>query len=250
MNATIFNLKSNQTMKNYIMPLRIFSISLIMLYSLFIKAQAPNPPDKICFNYDIAGNRIAQNPAWITVPIDCICNDPNTTLSRFDKINIIRITRLSDLNLATGFYTDIRWVLDIKDIPIGVLTDHGTISSPNFGEVSNAPNLPVGIILDLESPIQGRSIQYPTSPQKGVLPITSPLNLKIVPNPTEGVFQLITEGFDLDQSSIIIIDEKGSELFHREYINGWVNISEFSNGNYMLILKDSKNTKTARFIKK
>ncbi len=73
--------------------LTLIIIVLLSLSMSIIKAQAPNPPYKICFDYDVAGNRIAQKPAWLGrfSPLppdpnayfdpDCQCNVPENTKS-------------------------------------------------------------------------------------------------------------------------------------------------------------------------
>ncbi|MFN5849371.1 MAG: hypothetical protein ACK43K_12825, partial [Chitinophagales bacterium] len=105
-------------------------------------------PYKICFDYDVAGNRIAQKPAWLGrfSPLppdpnayfdpDCQCNVPENTKSNFGN-KVISIKKWSDLNWVIDQISvvnaDISWVLPHKKVPIGVWTGTPVLSPELVG---------------------------------------------------------------------------------------------------------------------
>ncbi len=228
-------------MKNTVI---ILTFSFILSGSI-LNAQAPNPPDKICFNYDLAGNRIAQNPAWIDhydvnnnpvyIP-DCIATE--NTLSSFG-VRIILIKSISQLESVTSSFTNISWILNASDAPVGVLTGP-TFPYDDPWIVLN-PNSPIGVILDL-TPVVKRTMNPDL--------LIEEIEAHIVPNPNDGQFEVIQKGFDLETTELYIIDNKGVILFKRDFVNGQINISEYASGTYLLVIKDASQSKTIRFVRK
>jgi hypothetical protein len=210
----------------------------VFLYANFIQGQAPNPPDKICFDYDIAGNRIAQKPAWITIPIDCQCNNPMQTISKFD-IELIRIKDINILGEAINKIRDIRWIIRIEDYPIVPFEKRSINELVNLSKINNEKAY--GLILDFE--------EDETIIEKSAFEVKPLLELSIFPNPTEGQFEVLHKGFDEAKSELLIFDSKGSIMMQRALETGQVNVSEYPSGNYILILKDEKNTRSIRFVK-
>lgn len=228
-------------MKNLFFTLILLSIFLVD----YLKAQSPAPPDKICFDYDKAGNRVAQNPAWFShydannepvyIP-DCQASE--NVPSSFG-VSIIRIKKMSELDELLPILTNVAWVINGPDLSVGVWTS-GPILVANDPWIVSNPNGVYGIVIDLDPSVKS------TKNRNDHDEVTA----SIVPNPTEGEFEVVQRGFDVDQAELYIIDSKGALLFQRDFVNGQVNISDYPSGTYLLIIKDALRSKSVRFIKK
>lgn len=236
-------------------------------------AQGPNPndvPNKICYDYDVAGNRIAQKGAWMlpeygrkedemnpNSPIvdyrTCTCNPDIKSGPFVDKI--IRIKDLNWLSDIRRRFTNVVYVLDVADFPRDFI-GNVDIATPTSGEdvIPFLPDDVVGVVIDIND-VLGRSgsldrIGRRMVQNKETATVVDGLELTIAPNPTEGKFQVMQKGFNPTESTLYIYDQKAQLLFERDFIEGFVNIAEYSAGIYTLVLKDNKNYKTVRFIKK
>jgi hypothetical protein len=227
-------------MKKLILP-----FIMLNLYFGFnqLSAQAPNPPDKICFNYDLAGNRIAQNPAWFShfdannQPVyNPDCTPTENTISTFGG-KIILIKNVADLDIITS-WSNVRWVLNVNEVPIGIIKTTPVLSPTSFWVVNN-PHDDYAVVLDLQNIVKGTDLKNPIAP----------IDAFIVPNPNLGQFKLEQSGFETNKTEVLIFDTKGALMMKRDYVNGFFNISEYSTGNYLLIIKDSQNSKVVRFTK-
>jgi hypothetical protein len=223
------------------------TLTLITLFLALIQVHAQSP-DKICFDYDAGGNRIAQKPAvlvWDQASQSHIYS-PDCTPSVFNGsgkfgVNIIKISHIGLLEELYPWLTDIRWVMPLGDVPIKAW-EGVSVYTPASDFVIANPHLPYAIVYD-------DLILPPAAPPMQQAP-PQPLEVSLVPNPTDGRFTVVQSGFDPDKSEIYIVNMQGAVLFKREFVNGEINISEYSGGEYLLILQDDKNSKTVRFVKK
>jgi hypothetical protein len=228
-------------------------------------SQGPNPndiPNKICYDYDVAGNRIAQRGAWVLPEYgkikngnivdyqDCNCNADIKSGPFVGKI--IRIKDLNWLSDIRRRFINISFVVDVADFPRDFI-GNVDIATPTSGEdvIPFSPDDVVGVVIDIND-VLGKTGQIGRRMVANTEATTKVdiLELSIAPNPTEGKFQVIQKGFNPAESTIYIYDQKAQLLFERDYIEGYVNIAEYSAGIYTLVLKDKKNYKTVRFIKK
>lgn len=231
-------------------------------------AQGPTPndvPNKICYDYDVAGNRIAQRGAWMLPEYgkikngnivdyqDCNCNADIKSGPFVGKI--IRIKDLNWLSDIRRRFVNIVFILDVADFPRDFI-GNVDIATPTSGDdvIPFLPDDVVGVVIDIND-VLGRSgsldrIGRRMVQNKETATVVDGLELTIAPNPTEGKFQVMQKGFNPAESTIYIYDQKAQLLFERDYIEGFVNIAEYSAGIYTLVLKDKKNYKTVRFIKK
>jgi hypothetical protein len=227
---------------------KMFLKFLFVIFSFQLIAQAPNSPDKICFNYDRAGNRIAQSPAWLNAlpPIDCQCNDPDNAggLGRWWYIDI------DNVDLISTYVDDIKRVLgSSNEISIGV------INKNDFNVTESTFTMPSLLQNSLRNQDNFIFILSPTPKDtkitKGNIIVQDDLAIEvsITPNPNEGEFKVIHKGFDEENTFIYIYDTNGKILYKRPYLDGVVNVSEFVKGVYNLILKDKNNMLSTRFIK-
>ena len=77
---------------------------LILLAMLQISiqsfSQAPSPPHKICYSYDVAGNRVKQDPGWLVnlshPDYGLNCSAVEDLVANYG-INIIKISHISQL---------------------------------------------------------------------------------------------------------------------------------------------------------
>jgi hypothetical protein len=221
-----------------------FIITYLFIANIFYSQSPPtSDPDKICFNYDLAGNRIAQNPAWMTgyntnnEPVyNPDCTPTENTKSTFGG-KIIYVKNIVDIDIITALPNK-SWVLNVTDVPIGIYTGVPVLTPTSWWVVNN-PNDNYAVILDLQNVVKGTDVKNPLGD----------LDAYIVPNPNLGQFKLEQSGFDTDKAEVLIFDTKGALLMKRDYINGFFNISEYSTGNYLLIIKDTQNSKVVRFTK-
>lgn len=222
--------------------MRQFKIFIIVLSITFnwisiIAQVAPNPavdkPNKLCYNYDRAGNRIGQVAAWINPDynpeITCTPNVPEYSNSNFGGIYMY--PPLGDEvytyfgSRFYGFY-GWNWLNDGRIIHPWVVYDEGG------GGNAQSMARPQG--QEKENQIQI---------------VKKEISIQIVPNPNVGAFEVIQTGFDPSKAFITITDTKGLVLYDREYYNGSVNISEFSPGVYILVLRDNVYKKSVQFLK-
>ena len=147
------------------------------------------------------------------------------------------IKNVSDIDLITS-WPNVSWVLNVTDVPRGIYTVNPVLSPTSWWVVNN-PNDNYAVILDLGNVVKGTDPKNPLGA----------LDAFIVPNPNLGQFKLEQSGFETDKAEVLIFDTKGALMMRRDYINGFFNISEYSNGNYLLIIKDSQNSKVVRFTK-
>lgn len=229
-------------------------LSVLMMFSMtLLKAQAP--PYKICFDYDVAGNRIAQKPAWLgqfsPMPPDpgayfdpdCQCNDPENTKSDFGN-KVIRIRHWSDLNWLieriSVVNADISWVLPYKKVPIGVWEGKPVLSPELVGsDFVLTGGVSYGVVV-MEDDV------FSTGKDKDDV---KKYDATIIPNPNNGKFKIAQFGFELDKTKISIMNSQGALLFNRDFVDGNVSVGEFANGLYILILSDGVNTKSMKFVK-
>lgn len=220
------------------------TLALITLFLTLVQVTAQSP-DKICFDYDAAGNRIAQKPAILDVNSGNYNPDCSPSVSQGPSgfgIGIIKISHIGQLDEILAVLTDVRWVLPIGDVPISVLSGVTSVYSWPSNYVSLNPNLPYAIVIDEQLP--------PVAPPFAPPPPSQNLEVSLVPNPTDGRFTVVQSGFDPEKSEIYIVNMQGVILFQREFVNGEINISEYAGGEYILRLQDDKNSKTVRFVKK
>ncbi|MCE2962650.1 MAG: hypothetical protein ACK43K_11140 [Chitinophagales bacterium] len=194
------------------------TLSLITLF-LALSQVIAQSPDKICFDYDAAGNRIAQKPAVIDQNTgnynpDCTPSEGSYWGS---GIGIIKISHIGQLEELIGRLTDIRWVLPIDNVPISTWST-SPVYTPLSDFVLLNPHSPYAIVFESALP--------PAAPPFTSAPPQVEPNVSIVPNPNEGQFKLEPTGFDPDRSEIFIINMQGVVLFKRDYVNGEINISE------------------------
>lgn len=198
-------------MKTYLLFL------LLTFFARNLAAQLPNPPDKLCYDYDKAGNRTRQKPAWVNAnpPIDCTPNNPDNQVLYDVRIWIVNLSGISELqNLASwGIY------------PVAVITE----SESNVFYQNETPPIPVSGNQQFY-PDQRDIVYAILSPSlKGATTDTfTNIKISIVPNPVYGQFRIEQEGFDIETTNIYIYDNKGGLLFERNYDEGIVNISEFA----------------------
>jgi hypothetical protein len=192
---------------------------------------APNPPNKLCYNYDKCGNRIGQVPSWLDVfpeyycpEITCTPNDPDYNQSIFR---------------GRYFYPPWSWLEGSN-----ISADGTTLWSPGPGWILY-PWADDGSTVVRGSDVQARGGQEVEDTPNYVTTV-----FNIVPNPNVGQFRIEQTGFDEEKSIIKIYDNKSRLVYTREYINGEVNISEFSAGTYLLYLSDGIVQKSVWFIKK
>lgn len=194
-------------------------ILIILIYSSLnhLNAQMiPNTnvdaPNKLCYDYDKAGNRVGQNPSWIlpeySPELTCTPNDPESTITMFGTVFLYPPITGENNNPSS-------W-------PIGVWTDNGSVTN---------------------NPPGNRSIA-----QQGNTAVS--ITIHIIPNPNIGQFRVAQRGFDIDNSRIFIYNSSGQLIFDREYVNGDVNISELPVGVYILKLVDFFNERSVKFEKR
>jgi hypothetical protein len=204
----------------------------------------PNPPQSICYDYDKAGNRIAQTPEWISLDpniasILCTPNNPETYLKPrrifiFDYRNRI-------------LYPDEIYIISVK-----------VKKTPIYAMAREVPQLlsEGGQIVELDYPIlntvtENDEVYYTTDEDlKSTQKQIDLTEISIVPNPNIGKFRIEQKGFDTDYTEITIMDTKGRILFIRDFINGEVNVGEFAAGVYILSLKDRTHQRSVRFEKR
>ena len=214
----------------------IITLSFLILYTLMHSqpcppSGAPNPPNKLCYNYDKSGNRIGQVPSWLDdefpfycPKVECTPNDPDYNHSIFR---------------GRYFYPPWSWLEGSN------ISADGTIQwSPGPGWVVY-PWADDGSTVVRASDVRARGVQ-----QIEDTPTLNTSIFQIIPNPNVGQFRIEQTGFDTEKAIIKIYDNKSRLLFNREYINGEVNISEFAPGSYLLYLSEGVLQKSAWFIKK
>ena len=216
------------------------------------QCQSQADPDKICYDYDKAGNRIAQNSAWLNpggghpdyLP-DCTPNNPDEYIKNTWRVYIVRILNVDD---------QLPYLVDRIGRPVPLVT---TVESADLVTKVNAT------FIDINDPILTNTnhnifVYGELSPLLPPLPPPPSLarnqtsespQLSIVPNPNLGHFKLEQTGFDIASSVIFIYDNNGRILFQRSYDTGEVSIGEFSSGKYILVLKDKVQQKSIRFEK-
>ena len=223
---------------------KILILLALLQISIQSFSQAPSPPHKICYSYDVAGNRVKQDPGWLVnlshPDYGLNCSAVEDLVANYG-INIIKISHISQLEELHGALTDIRWVLPIGDVPISVLSGVTSVYTWPSNYVSLNPNLPYAVIWE-SLPPAAPPIPPASPPQQ--------IEVNIVPNPTEGRFKVDQLGFNIDKAEILIVSMQGAILFKREFVSGEVNVSEYPSGEYLLILRDEINSKTVRFMKK
>jgi hypothetical protein len=250
--------------------LLILVLSLQFFVANLYAQVLPTPtdvPNKICYDYDVAGNRIAQKGAWVLPEYGIIDNITGDFVD-FKKCTcnldiksgpfVSKIIRIKDLNWLSDIrrrFVNIVFILDVADFPRDFI-GNVDIATPTSGDdvIPFLPDDVVGVVIDIND-VLGRSgsldrIGRRTVQNKETASVVDGLELTIAPNPTEGKFQVMQKGFNPAESTIYIYDQKAQLLFERDYIEGYVNIAEYSAGIYTLVLKDKKNYKTVRFIKK
>ena len=194
----------------------------LIFYSSLAYSQAPNPPEELCYNYDRAGNRFQQNPAWISIPIPITCtpNDPdNAARPNFGFM------------YAYPPQTEENLFPNLPNTPWNV-GDNGHVNGP-FSNPNGDP------VYALAAP---SSLVFKDPPKNSSF-------ISIIPNPNVGQFSVYEEGFNSEGKMIYILDNKGVLLFEREYVDGYVGIGEFAAGEYILILKDKDRQMSVKFVK-
>ena len=219
-------------MKTYLL---IFAMTM---FALDAAGQFPNPPDKLCYDYDRSGNRTKQKPAWVNAnpPIDCTPNNPDGAIMNDVRIWIVYLDGIFRLEgLAYwGIY------------PVAVIAE----SEVNRVYSNAAP--PISVNGNQQFYPDARDIVYAVLvPSLRGTPIDSgkKLEISVVPNPVYGQFKLEQDGFDKETATIYIYDNKGVLLFERNYDDGEVNISGFAQGSYIIVLKDKDYQKATRIQK-
>lgn len=234
-------------MKKYILHL----IALIAIHS---HAQTIGP-NKICYDYDAAGNRIAQNPAWASQVSatgyhpDCNCNDPDQYQSDFG-IKTFKLNKWEELDWVLRFIWQfnpkwlVSWDSDLDNPPKEARPDIPLIGSTIDGSEELLRQT------STDETIQAvRFIILNTEKRSEANPAPS-YSAQLVPNPTEnGKFQIVQKGFQTEQAKIIITDCRGLVLMAREYIDGYVHIGEHADGTYHVVLTDGIHTEMMRLIK-
>jgi hypothetical protein len=238
------------------------------------------PPNKVCYGYDAAGNRIGQTPAWITPlykldntinePLqDCFSDPPETTIPKFlGPVFIIK-----DLGWLVDIAKDfqIEWVVEVPHLPKDLTSVKnwiawGNPTQENAGGISvvndliNSGITNVGVVYDPKGIydvefktfdpnfVERKTIQESADARQINMP-TPAVELLIVPNPTYGQFDLKANGFNLEHTQVLILNSLGQVVMQRTYENGAFNISELLSGTYMLIASDGKIKKNISFIK-
>jgi hypothetical protein len=172
-----------------------------------------NAPNKLCYDYDRAGNRVEQNPAWIcpeySPEIKCTSNDPETYITSFGRTFLYPPLGGEPSNPNTGG-------------SVSVWTSTGSVTSGGSNNRS----------------IAEKATEKPS------------ITIHIIPNPNIGQFKVAQQGFDIDNSRIFIFNAHGVLVFDREYVSGEVNVSDLPVGVYHLKLVDFFNEQSVKFEKK
>jgi hypothetical protein len=231
------------------------------------------PPNKVCYGYDAAGNRIGQTPNWIE-PYLGISNPvcylpPEMTIPKFfGPVFIIK-----DLGWLVDIAKDfqIEWVVEVPNLPKDLTSVKnwiawGNPTQENAGGISvvndfiNSGITNVGVVYDPKGIydvefktfdpnfVERKTIQESADARQINMP-TPAVELLIVPNPTYGQFDLKAIGFNLEHTQVLILNSLGQVVMQRTYENGAFNISELLSGTYMLIASDGKIKKNISFIK-
>lgn len=223
----------------------IISISLVFKTS---QAQIgpPNQPNSICYDYDMAGNRLSQTPEWISLnpQVPSILCTPNSPENYYKPRKVFLV------DFRNGpYYADFRDYLVSVSIKVK--------KNPIYALSREIPQLESegAQIVKIDHPIlntinENDEIYFTIDENKNTGAVKEDLELTIVPNPTLGKFKIEQKGFDTDWTNITIVDASGRVLFVRDFINGEVNVGEFAPGVYILMLKDRTHQRIVRFEKR
>jgi hypothetical protein len=136
---------------------------------------------------------------------------------------------------------------DMNSIPIHYI-EYPELSDADkfpFGSMTDDPNFP---IQNFEEVSEQQLIQKVNSDNNIITTYETAARFEVLPNPSTGLFKIITNKIDLNEVlSIVIIDMKGNIVYSNpDFKTTEIDLSQYSNGIYMLQMTSSLGKKYSK----